>query len=368
MRRKSTRKVQVGKITVGGNSPISVQSMTKTDTRNPNQTIKQIHELEQAGCEIVRVAVPDMDAAKSLKEIKANIKIPLVADVHFDYHLAIESAKYVDKIRIDPGNITSPEKKKAIIDICKDFGIPIRIGINSGSLETDLIDKYRGVNYKTMVASALRQQEFFEKNGFYNMIFALKASDVPTTLKAYESFSKKSDYPLHVGITQSGSGEEGKIKSSVGIGYLLARGIGDTIRVSLTNNPVEEVKTGYEILQALDLRRTKREIISCPTCGRTEIDLFKITEQVKEITKTIKHPLKIAVMGCVVNGPGEAKEADVGIAGGKHSAVIFRKGVVVRTIPESEILNALLEEIENILDEKHLDIPVELKRISKTKC
>jgi (E)-4-hydroxy-3-methylbut-2-enyl-diphosphate synthase len=367
MKRKTPRKIWVGKINVGGGSPISVQSMTKTDTRNASQTIKQILELEEAGCELIRVAVPDMTAATALKEIKASIHIPLIADIHFDHHLAIESAKYVDKIRIDPGNITSPEKKKEIISVCKDFGIPIRIGINSGSLETDLIDKYGGVNHKTLVASALRQQEFFEKNDFQNMIFSLKASDVPTSIKAYESFSKKSDYPLHVGITQAGSGEEGKLKSAVGIGYLLARGIGDTIRVSLTNNPLEEVKTGFEILQSLDLRITKREIISCPTCGRAEIDLFNITEQVKELTREIKLPIKIAVMGCVVNGPGEAKEADIGIAGGKHSAVIFRKGVVVRTIPENEILGALLEEIEGMLEEKNLKVPADLRKLIKIK-
>jgi len=310
-------------------------------------TVAQIKKLEKLGCELVRVAVPDMTAAKVLREIKRKIDIPLVADVHFDFRLALESIKQgIDKLRINPGNIGSQDKIKAIVLAAKKRKIPIRIGVNSGSLERDILTKYNNkVTAEGMVESAMRHVKILENLDFYDIIISLKASDVERTVKAYRLLSQKLDYPLHLGITEAGTNFSGTIKSSIGLGILLFEGIGDTIRVSLTVDPCQEIRVAKEILKMLELRKFGREIISCPTCGRTEIDLIKLVNEIEKRTEYIKKPIKIAVMGCVVNGPGEAREADVGVAGGKECGVIFRKGKIIKTVKESEIIKTLLEEI-----------------------
>jgi len=344
--RHNTRKVKVGKIFIGSNSPISIQSMCNTKTSDIKATLNQINELKEAGCEIIRVAVPDKESVEALRTIKENITLPLVADIHFDHNLAIASLKYADKIRINPGNIGSMDKVKEIIEAAKEYQKSIRIGINSGSLEQDLINKY-GVNELSMVESCLRYIKFFEANDFYNIILSLKSSDVTTTIKAYQLISEKTDYPLHLGVTEAGTRFSGTIKSSVGIGSLLSQGIGDTIMVSLTDNPVEEVKAGFEILKSLNLRKFGREIISCPTCGRTKVNLIEIAKEIEEKTEHIKKPIKIAVMGCAVNGPGEAREADVGVAMGEKS-LIFSKGKIIAKVDNDDIILVLLEEIEKL--------------------
>ena len=316
--RKKTREISIGPIKIGGDAPISVQSMTKTDTRDIRRTIRQIRRLEEAGCEIVRVAVVDEEAARAIAEIKKRIKIPLIADIHFHYRLALKAMESgADGLRINPGNIGGRDRLKTIVINAKDRSIPIRIGVNAGSLEKDLLKRFGGATAEAMVSSALRTIEWMEGLRFHQMKVSLKASDVPRTLEAYRLFSEKSDYPLHLGITEAGRGSGAIVKSSIGIGLLLSEGIGDTLRVSLTGDPVEEVKVGYEILRALKIRQGGVEIISCPTCGRCEIDLNRLVERVDKNVAKISKPLTVAIMGCVVNGPGEAKEADIGIAGGK---------------------------------------------------
>jgi len=350
--RKITREVKVGNKKIGGNNPILVQSMTNTDTHDIEKTIEQIRRLEAEGCDIIRVAVPDMEAAEAIKEIKKNINIPLVADIHFDYRLAIKSIENgVDKIRINPGNIGREENIKKVVEIAKERGIPIRIGVNSGSLEKEILYKYKGITAEAVVESALKSVLILEKLGFYDIVISLKTPNVPLTIEAYKLASSKVDYPLHVGITEAGTIEAGTIKSAIGIGTLLYLGIGDTIRVSLTGDPVHEVRVGRQILRSLGLLKEGVEVISCPTCGRTKIDLIKLAQEVEKRTRHIKKPLKVAVMGCVVNGPGEAKEADIGIAGGDGEGVIFKKGKVYKKVKEEELIEELTKEIEKLLEE-----------------
>ncbi len=345
---KQTREVQIGNLKIGGGNPILVQSMCNTDTRDATATIKQILDLENAGCEIIRVAVPDMTAAKAIKDIKKNIHIPLVADIHFDYQLALESIKNgVDKVRINPGNIGKIENVQKVVDACKDKKIPIRIGINTGSLEKAAETKY-GRTAQAMVESALSHIKILEKLSFYNIVISLKASDIQRTVEAYRLLSQKVDYPLHLGITEAGTLNTGTVKSSVGLGIMLFEGLGDTIRVSLTGDPLEEVRVGWEILKSLKLRSRGVNLISCPTCGRTEIDLIGLANQVEKALLSVNKPITVAVMGCVVNGPGEAKEADIGVAGGRHQGVIFKKGQILKTVPEGQILTQLLSEIDKL--------------------
>lgn len=350
MARKKTRPVKVGNKIIGGFNPIVVQSMTNTDTRDTEKTINQIKQLEKAGCEIVRIAVPDEKAALAIKKIKSRVDLPLIADIHFNYRLALLSIDMgIDGLRINPGNIGGYEKLKIVVDKAKKYNIPIRVGVNSGSLEKDILFKYGKPTAEAMVESAIKNIETIEKFDFKNIIVSLKSSDVLMTIKANQMFSEKMDYPLHLGVTEAGTKWSGTIKSAVGIGSLLSNGIGDTIRVSLTGDPVEEVKVGLEILKSLGLRHRGVEIISCPTCGRTCIDIEKIAKVIEEKTKHITKPLKIAVMGCVVNGPGEAKEADIGIAGGKEYGILFKKGRPVKKVKESEIINQLLYEVNRMV-------------------
>ncbi|MCX7920167.1 MAG: flavodoxin-dependent (E)-4-hydroxy-3-methylbut-2-enyl-diphosphate synthase [bacterium] len=347
--RRKTKKIKVGSLYIGGDAPISVQSMTNSDTRDIDATVKQIQRLTEAGCELVRVAVPDMKSAENLSEIKSQISIPLVADIHFDYKLALKAIEQgIDKLRLNPGNIRNKQELIAIITAAKDKKIPIRIGVNAGSIPQEIIAKYHGITPETMVESALWEIDLFEKHNFNNIIISLKTSDVPTTLNSYRLMAKKVEYPFHLGITEAGPAWCGTIKSAVGIGILLAEGIGDTIRVSLTADPVEEVKVGWEILKSLGLRLRGVNLISCPTCGRCEVDLLNIVKQLESKLDTIKMPITIAVMGCVVNGPGEAKIADIGIAAGKGSGVLFRHGKIVKKVPESEFISALLDELKEM--------------------
>lgn len=350
--RKITREVKIGNKKIGGNNPILVQSMTNTDTHDIEKTIEQIKRLEAEGCDIIRVAVPDMKAAEAIKEIKKNINIPLVADIHFDYRLAIKSIENgADKIRINPGNIGREENIKKVVEIAKEKGIPIRIGVNSGSLEKEILHKYKGVTAEAVVESALKNVLILEKLGFYDIVISLKTTNVPLTIEAYKLASSKVDYPLHLGITEAGTIEAGTIKSAIGIGTLLYLGIGDTIRVSLTGDPVHEVRVGKQILRSLGFLKEGVEVISCPTCGRTKINLIKLAEEVEKRTRNIKKPLKVAVMGCVVNGPGEAKEADIGIAGGDGEGIVFKKGKVYKKVKEEELVEELMKEIEKLLEE-----------------
>lgn len=343
-----SRTVKVGNLILGGNNPVRVQSMCNTDTRNINATVKQILALEKAGCEIVRVAVPDMKAAQAIGKIKKKIHIPLVADIHFDYMLALESiAQGIDKVRINPGNIGSREKVEAVVKACKAKHIPIRIGVNVGSIEKDLLKKF-GPTPKAAVESAMKHVKILEKLNFHDILISIKFSDVPQMIEGYRMLAKKVKYPLHLGITHAGTAFMGTIKNAVGIGTLLNEGIGATIRVSLTADPVEEVKAGFAILKAIGVREKGPELISCPTCGRTEIDLMKVTEEVEKILSKIEKPLKVAVMGCVVNGPGEAREADIGIAGGKNAGAIFLKGKVIKTLPEKKLLPEFIKEIKKL--------------------
>lgn len=340
--------VNVGKLKLGGNNPVIVQSMCNTDTRDVKATVKQILALEKEGCEIARVAVPDMAAAKAIGKIKKQIHIPLVADIHFDYKLALEVIKQgIDKVRINPGNIGSKEKIKAVVEACKKKKIPIRIGINVGSLEQDLLNKF-GATPKAAVESALRHVRILEKLNFRDIVISIKFSDVPPMIEAYRMLAKKVKYPLHLGVTEAGTAFMGSIKNAIGIGVLLNESIGATMRVSLTADPVEEIATCWAILRSLGLRRRGPEMISCPTCGRTEIDLIPLAHKVEAALKKIDKPIKVAVMGCVVNGPGEARGADIGVAGGKKMGAIFVKGKVIKSVPEDKILSELLKEIKKI--------------------
>jgi len=345
-RRKQTRQISIGGVKVGGGAPIVVQSMTNTPTQDVTATVAQIVRLQEAGCEIVRVAVPDPEAAAAISAIKRQIDIPLIADIHFNHRLAIAAAKAgADGLRLNPGNIGGIKKVKAVVDCARDFNLPIRIGVNSGSLEKDILKKYNGVTAAGMVESGLRHVELLKSLDFHQIKISLKASDVRRTLEAYQLLSAKTDLPLHVGVTEAGALYSGIVKSALGIGMLLAEGIGDTIRVSLTRDPVEEVRVGFEILKALNIRRRGPEIIACPTCGRCNIDLFDIVERVEKALMTTTEPLKIAIMGCVVNGPGEAREVDIGIAGGDGNGVLFRKGKVVKKFPQEKLVDVLLHEV-----------------------
>ena len=347
MDRMQTRKVKIGNVTIGGGAPIAIQSMTNTKTEDVSATVAQIKELTAAGCEIIRCAVPTMEAARALSEIKKQITIPLVADIHFDYRLAIAAIENgADKIRINPGNIGSKERVRAVAETAKQYGVPIRVGVNSGSLEKSLLEKYGGVTAEGLVESALDKVAMLEQFEFHDIVISIKSSDVLMCVKAHELIAQKTDYPLHVGITEAGTIRSGNIKSSIGLGMILSQGIGDTIRVSLTASPVEEVVTAKLILRTLGLRKGGIEVVSCPTCGRTKIDLIELAEQVEAMVTGYDLPIKVAVMGCAVNGPGEAKEADLGIAGGNGEGLVFRKGEIVRKVPEAELLSALREEIE----------------------
>jgi len=347
IKRRKTRRITVGNVKIGGFAPIAVQSMTNTLTQDIVATVLQIKGLKAAGCDIVRVAVPDMDAAEAIVAIKKEISIPLIADIHFDYRLAITSARSgADGLRLNPGNIGGHKKVKAVVNAARECNIPIRIGVNSGSVEKDILKKYKEANAAAMVESALRHIEMLRSFDFHKVKVSIKASDVNRTVAAYRLLSEKTDLPLHVGVTEAGALYPGIVKSAIGIGMLLAEGIGDTIRVSLTRDPVEEVRVGFEILKALGIRQHGPDIISCPTCGRCNIGLFEIVEQVEKALLTKPVPIKIAVMGCVVNGPGEAKEADIGIAGGDGVGILFKKGKVVKKVPQEHIVKVLLEEVE----------------------
>lgn len=349
MHRMKTKEIKVGNIYVGGDYPITVQSMTNTDTRNVEATVAQILKLEDAGCDIIRCAVPDMEACEALKSITKRINIPLVADIHFDYRLALKAMENgISALRINPGNIGSRDRVKLVAECAKEKAIPIRIGVNSGSLEKELLEKYGRVCPEALVESALRHVDMLEMENFYDIVISIKSSDVIQMIDSYRLISKKVDYPLHIGVTESGTIWRGTIKSSIGIGALLSEGIGDTIRVSLTEDPIEEVKVGKEILKSLGHIKEGVTFISCPTCGRTQIDLIKIAKEVESRLSNLNKNIKVAVMGCSVNGPGEAREADIGIAGGHGEGLIFRKGEILRKVKEEELIDALIEEIENI--------------------
>ncbi|MGB9819044.1 MAG: flavodoxin-dependent (E)-4-hydroxy-3-methylbut-2-enyl-diphosphate synthase [Thermovenabulum sp.] len=353
MNKKLTKKVRVGNTFIGGDAPITVQSMTNTKTEDVKSTIEQILKLEEYGCDIIRVAVTNFESASALKIIKKNIHIPLVADIQFDYRLAIESAKNgADKIRINPGNIGDKEKVKEVVKVLKYYGIPLRIGVNSGSLQKELLAKYGAPTADALVESALREVRLLEELDFTDIVISIKSSDVLTMIKAYESVSQKVDYPLHLGVTEAGPLIKSTVKSSVGIGVLLYKGIGDTIRVSITGDPVEEVKVGIELLKSLNLKKYGINLISCPTCARCNVDLISIADKVERRLTSIKEPLNVAIMGCAVNGPGEAREADIGIAGGNKNFVLFKKGKIEKTVAESEVVDVLIDEIKKLLDEK----------------
>ena len=351
--RDETKVVQIGKRQIGGGNPILIQSMCNTKTEDVKATVEQILALEHAGCDIIRVAVPTMEAAAALTEIKRQIHIPLVADIHFDYRLAIAAIECgADKIRINPGNIGSRERIQAVVDKAKEYGVPIRVGVNSGSLEKPLVEKYGGVTAEGLVESALDKVALIEQMGYDNLVISIKSSDVMMCVKAHELIAKKTHYPLHVGITEAGTVIAGNIKSGVGLGLILSQGIGDTIRVSLTGSPLEEIKSAKLILKTLGLRRGGVEVVSCPTCGRTQIDLIGLANQVETLVQGYPLDIKVAVMGCVVNGPGEAKEADLGVAGGIGEGLLIRKGEIVKKLPESELLPALKAELDRMVEEK----------------
>jgi (E)-4-hydroxy-3-methylbut-2-enyl-diphosphate synthase len=349
VKRKTTRKVKVGDINIGGDSSIKVQSMTNTDTRDIGATVAQILRLQEAGCDIVRCAVPDQKASDAIGQIVKEIDIPLVADIHFDYRLALSSINNgVSKLRLNPGNIGSTDKVRAVVEVAQDKGVPIRIGVNSGSLQRDILEKYGDVCPQALVESALRHVEILEKLNFNDVVISVKSSDVTEMIECYRLISEKVDYPLHLGVTESGTIKSGTIKSSVGIGALLSQGIGDTIRVSLTGDPVEEVIVAREILRSLGHIKEGIELISCPTCGRTQLNLIEIADQLEGRLKGIKKNIKVAVMGCVVNGPGEARRADIGIAGGNGQGLIFRKGEIIKKVREEELVEELIAEIEKL--------------------
>lgn len=348
MTRRDTKTIQIGDRVIGGKNPILIQSMTNTKTEDVDATVAQIQRLTAAGCDIIRCAVPTMEAAKALAEIKKQITIPLVADIHFDYRLAIAAMESgADKIRINPGNIGSRERVKAVVDVAKERKIPIRIGVNSGSLEKDLVEKYHGVTAEGIVESALDKVRMVEDMGYDNLVISIKSSDVLMCVKAHELIADKTPYPLHVGITEAGTLTRGNIKSSVGLGMILGQGIGDTIRVSLTGDPIEEIKSAKLILKTLGIRKGGIEVVSCPTCGRTQINLIELANQVESLVEEFPLDIKVAVMGCVVNGPGEAKEADLGVAGGIKEGLIIKHGEVYKKVPEDQLLSALRYELEH---------------------
>ncbi len=351
--REHTKKIQIGDRVIGGGNPILIQSMTNTRTDDVKATTEQIRRLTEAGCEIIRCAVPDMEAAKALGEIKKEISIPLVADIHFDYRLAIAAIEHgADKIRINPGNIGGPDRVRAVVDAARERSIPIRVGVNSGSLEKDLVEKYHGVTAEGIVESALDKVHMIEELNYDRIVISIKSSDVMMCAKAHERIAEKTDYPLHVGITEAGTLYAGNIKSAVGLGIILYQGIGDTIRVSLTGDPLEEIRSAKRILKTLGLRKGGIEVVSCPTCGRTRIDLIGLAERLEQMVEDIPLDCKVAVMGCVVNGPGEAKEADIGIAGGVGEGLLMKKGEIVRKLPEGELLEALRRELLEMAQEQ----------------
>ena len=346
MDRKNTRAIKVGNVQIGGNNKVVIQSMCNTKTKNIEETVKQILELEKVGCEIIRVASLDLEDAKAIKEIKSKINIPIVADIHFDYKIALEAIKSgVDKIRINPGNIGDEEKVKAVVEACKEKNIPIRIGVNGGSLEKDLLEKYGKPTAKAMVESAKRHVQILENLDFYDIAISLKASNLDLCIEAYEEASKEFNYPLHLGITEAGTEFSGTVKSSIGLGILLREGIGNTIRVSLSDDPIKEIKVAKEILKDCNLYDNVPTLIACPTCGRTQIDLIPIAKEVEKFLQNINSNITVAVMGCAVNGPGEAREADIGIAGGVKEGILFKKGKIIRKIPQEEIVEELKKEI-----------------------
>ena len=348
MHREKTRKVRIGDVWIGGGSPIQIQSMTNTRTEDVAATVEQILRLESAGCEIIRCTVPSMEAAQALAQIKKQIHIPLVADIHFDYKLAIAAIENgADKIRINPGNIGSPEKVQAVVAAARERSIPIRVGVNSGSLEKELVARYGGVTAEGIVESALDKVHMIEEQGYDNLVISIKSSDVLMCVKAHELLADQTHYPLHVGITEAGTVLSGSIKSSIGLGLILSQGIGDTVRVSLTGNPVEEIRAAKLILRTLGLKRGGIEVVSCPTCGRTKIDLIGLASKVEKLVEDYPLDIKVAVMGCAVNGPGEAREADIGIAGGQGEGLLIKKGEIVRKVPEEELLAVLKEELDN---------------------
>jgi len=357
--RRETRQIQVGPVAVGGGAPIAVQSMTNTMTDDVEATVRQIHELEAAGCEIIRVAAPDMAAARAIAAIRARIAIPLIADIHFDARLAVAAMEHgAQGIRINPGNLGGPDKLARVVDAAKLHRVPIRVGVNSGSIDKTLLARY---GYPTperpdaLIASALDNVRLLEEHGFCEIKISIKSADVLTTIAGYRLLAEKTDYPLHLGVTEAGGLIAGTVKSSVALGILLAEGIGDTFRISLTRDPVEEVRVGFELLRALRIRERGPELISCPTCGRTRIDLFTLAEQVERHLQTMRSPLKVAVMGCVVNGPGEAREADIGVAGGHGVGILFKKGKIHRKVAEADLLPVLLEELNKMEAERNAD-------------
>lgn len=353
--RRKTRKIDVGGVAIGGMSPVSVQSMTNTDTRDTEATLAQIYRLEKAGCEIIRVAVLDSEAASALRTIRDNISIPLIADIHFDHRLAIESMEHgAQAIRINPGNLGGEEKLARVVAAAKQHHVPIRVGVNSGSIEKDLLKKHgypTPENPSSLIESAMRNVGLLEKHGFHEMKISIKSSDVMTTVSGYRQLADRTDYPLHLGVTEAGGLIAGTVKSSVALGILLSQGIGDTFRVSLTRDPVEEIRVGYELLRSLRIRERGPELISCPTCGRTRIDLFGLAEEVEKFVQTMETPIKVAVMGCVVNGPGEAREADIGVTGGNGVGIIFKKGEIFKKVSEDELLDTFMEELKKMEEE-----------------
>jgi (E)-4-hydroxy-3-methylbut-2-enyl-diphosphate synthase len=353
--RRKTRQIKVGKVKIGGDAPISVQSMCSTDTRDVKATVEQIRRLEAAGCELIRVAVPDMEAAGALPKIKAQMTVPIIADIHFDHRLAVKAAEVVDCVRINPGNIGAWWKVAEVIKAVSDRGIPLRIGVNGGSLERHLLEKYGYPTAEALAESALNAVHALEDVGFTNMKVSLKASDVHTAIDAYWIFAHQSNYPLHIGITEAGTAMTGAVKSAVGLGWLLSQGIGDTLRVSLAADPVEEVKVGFEILKSLELRHRGINVIACPTCGRVEIDVVHMANELEKRLGHIKTPLNVSVLGCVVNGIGEGKEADIGIAGGEGVGILFKKGKLVRKVPMAELMDRLIEEVELLAQEKEAE-------------
>lgn len=349
MERKITKQVKIGDVLIGGGAPISVQSMLNKLAEDIEGSVKQALELQKAGCNIIRAAVPNKEAVKLIEALKENLSVPVVADIHFDYRLALEcAAAGVDKIRINPGNIGSDDRVKAVADACRQRNIPIRIGVNSGSVEKEILAKYGSPVPEALVESALYHASLLEKFDFDDIVISIKSSNVENTVKAYSLASEKCNYPLHVGVTEAGTSRMGIVKSSIGIGSLLLKGIGDTIRVSLTDSPVKEVAAGYDILKAVGLKKDAVQIVSCPTCGRTKIDLISLANEVESALASCTKPIKVAVMGCVVNGPGEAREADIGVAGGDGCAVLFKKGEILKKVPENEVVSALLSEIEKM--------------------
>lgn len=348
MYREHTKVIQIGDRKIGGGNPVLIQSMTNTRTEDVEATVRQILALEAAGCEIIRCTVPTQEAAEAIREIKKQIHIPLVADIHFDYKMAIAAMENgADKIRINPGNIGGLEKIKAVVDVAKARKIPIRVGVNSGSLEKELVEKYHGVTAQGLVESALDKVKIIEDSGYDNLVISIKSSDVMMCVKAHELLAEQTNYPLHVGITEAGTVYSGNIKSAVGLGIILYEGIGDTIRVSLTGDPLEEIKSAKRILKTLNLRKGGVEVVSCPTCGRTKIDLIGLANQVETMVQEFPLDIKVAVMGCVVNGPGEAREADIGIAGGKGEGLLIKKGEIIKKVPEDQLLEVLREELSN---------------------